>query len=69
MTSEELQTWAQEHVFESPEQMSRLIFKEVLPKVKSEEGPFKFGPNNETGAYDITLGTFKVSVPAKHSPV
>lgn len=68
MTNEELQVWAQEHVFESPEQMSRLIFKEVLPTIDSSKGPFKFGPNHETGAYDITLGDFTVSVAAAYSP-
>ena len=68
MTEEELQTWAQTHVYEDAEQMSRLVFKEILPNCTGKS-PVKFGPNHDTGAYDITVGDFTVSVPALYSPV
>lgn len=69
MTNEELQAWAQDKVFESPEQMSRLIFKEVLPNIDGKTGPFTFGPNQDTGAYEITLNGSTVKIPAAYSTV
>lgn len=67
MTLDELKTWAQSQVYESQDQISRLIFKEVLPYVSSDVR-FTSGFNQETGNYDIGYDNDVVSIlPAQPS--
>lgn len=61
MTVDEVKTWAQSQVYESPDQMSRIIFKEVLPNIDTNLS-FIFGHNQETGNYDITYDGIVISI-------
>lgn len=46
MTIVEIKEWARQVSYETPEQMSRLIFKDVLPNFGGET-PIRFGPSKE----------------------